>query len=366
VPVGGLCPHHRCCLLGTVRTAWIGRRSLPARLASGLALGGLCALALAASPVAADGGPHVVGVNSGTTTLAADSCAGCHRAHAAQGPELIAATDETTLCLMCHGASSAGATTDVVDGVLAGTESGLKGGGFSYALMDTDWTGGATSQPVTSAHLVDGVTSATLWGNGAIDSGAGPAITLTCTSCHNPHGTGTYRILRPIPVGSNASVGVSVTDEATPVYTVASAQNRYFGEIYAGGNAAQQDALDEWCATCHTRYDAVGPGAGHTDSGDSIYAYQHTTRYSGFIDCALCHDPVDFSAPSPLGVTGAIAHRPVCENCHVAHGTSASMGIYSGSVAWPDGSTTPSGDARSSLLRLDNRGVCSGCHDPTV
>jgi len=38
------------------------------------------------------------------------------------------------------------------------------------------------------------------------------------------------------------------------------------------------------------------------------------------------------------------------------------MGTNSGAVAWPDNSTTPSGNARSSLLRLDNRGVCVQCH----
>ena len=40
------------------------------------------------------------------------------------------------------------------------------------------------------------------------------------------------------------------------------------------------------------------------------------------------------------------------------------MGTYSGIVAWPDLATAPSGDGRSSLLRLDNRGVCIGCHNP--
>ncbi len=44
------------------------------------------------------------------------------------------------------------------------------------------------------------------------------------------------------------------------------------------------------------------------------------------------------------------------------HGTPASMGAYSGAVQWPDGTTTPNGNNRSSLLRVDNRGVCELCH----
>jgi predicted CXXCH cytochrome family protein len=323
------------------------------------------ALLAGAAAVLADNGPHVSTVNSGATGITADSCAGCHRAHTAQGPLLINAADDTALCLTCHGAAVAGATTGVENGLLAGSNSGLKGGGFVNATMDTDWSGAATSRPATSTHMITGTVAGTMWGSGAIGSGAGTSIDLSCTSCHNPHGSGTYRILRPIPIGSPATTGVVVPDETTPVYTVTSPLNRYFGQIYAGGDLNAQNDLDRWCSTCHTRYDAVGPGAGHTSSGDPIFDYRHTTRYSGFIDCQLCHDPNDFSAPDPFDVNGAIAHRPLCQNCHVAHGSSAVMGEYSGAVAWPDGATDPSGNARSSLLRLDNRGVCTGCHDPT-
>jgi hypothetical protein len=39
------------------------------------------------------------------------------------------------------------------------------------------------------------------------------------------------------------------------------------------------------------------------------------------------------------------------------------MGTFSGSTTWPDGATTPNGNARSSLLRVDNRGVCELCHN---
>jgi predicted CXXCH cytochrome family protein len=340
----------------------LGSRAL---FSAALAVAALIAAFGGAATALADNGPHVSTANNGFTGITADSCAGCHRAHTAQGPQLINATDETALCLTCHGASVAGATTSVETGLLAGTNNGLLGGGFTSATMDTDWSGAAVSLPATSTHMNMGQGDGTMWGSGAIGSGAGSSFDLTCTSCHNPHGSGTYRILRPIPIGAPATAGVFVPDQTTPVYTVSSPLNRYFGQVYAGGDLAAQNSLDQWCSTCHTRYDAVGPGAGHTSSGDPIFDYRHTTRYTGFINCQLCHDPNDFSAPDPLDVNGAIAHRPLCENCHVAHGSSAVMGQFSGAVAWPDGSTTPSGDARSSLLRLDNRGVCAGCHDPT-
>lgn len=332
------------------------------------------AVAAMAVPVLADGGPHVAEVNSGLTTLTADSCAGCHRAHTAAGAMLIAASDETQLCLTCHGPSGAGATTNVIDGVKVATTQGLKGGGFVNTLMDTAWNGTPTMRPATSAHAYDGMTDGTMWGNGAIGSGpgAGP-VQLTCATCHNPHGNNAYRILRPIPNDSNAMTGVDVEDEAVTRYTVNSPLNRYFGEQYGDGfyNWQWQYQLVEWCAQCHTRYDAyyqygvTGP-PGSTDSGDPIFKYRHMTRYDSTIDCALCHPGSNgINADDPFNVGYATAHEAVCENCHVAHGSSAVMGTYSGLVAWPDGATAPAGNARSSLLRLDNRGVCIGCHNPT-
>ena len=343
---------------------------------------GAVGLALAfAAPAAADGGPHVATVNSGSSSLTADRCAGCHRAHAALGPNLIAAATETALCLTCHGSTGAGATTNVVDGVEAGTSHGLRGGGFVNALMNTAWDGAAVSRPATSAHLYDGTTATTMWGSGAIGSGVGQTgVTLACVSCHNPHGNNSYRILRPIPTGAPATTGITVAEQTTKVYTVASAQNRYFGEQY--GNATYdwewQYELVEWCAQCHTRYDAYAENnaapPGSTSSGDPIFNYRHMTRFGPWYwpgssspgYCQLCHPP-DGTGPAddPFGVGYETAHEATCQNCHVAHGSSARMGTYSGSVAWPDQAMDPSGNARSSLLRLDNRGICIGCHNPT-
>ncbi|RMF40389.1 MAG: hypothetical protein D6755_13500, partial [Anaerolineae bacterium] len=281
--------------------------------------------------VRADNGPH------GGYTATTDACAGCHRAHTAAEARLLVDA-VPNLCLTCHGSAATGADTDVSDGVYlerdASTESpaegtpnrGLRAGGFTFALMDSDLDGAAASAPVTSGHRVDGA-SATAWGNGAIGSGPGQSIALSCTTCHDPHGSGAYRILRPIPTGSGALGSVTVPDQAARTYTVADAANNYMNEAYG----AQAAALTDWCTQCHTRY-LAGNGSGHTDSGDPIFTYRHNTQAVG------------------------------CVTCHVAHGTAASMSGYAANVDWPDGASTPSGNARSSLLRLDNRGVCASCH----
>ena len=184
-------------------------------------------LFLAAVPVFADGGPHVSSANSGVSTLAADGCAGCHRAHTAQGEMLLNAATEEELCLTCHGAASTGATTDVMTGIQyalaanglrSGTQLGaLRGGGFDQARMDAGnmtrlaYLRSATdvsqrpkvavgaAENITSTHIPmaanGNVLPGVAWGNGAAGSGAGPSATVSCASCHNPHGNGQYRIL---------------------------------------------------------------------------------------------------------------------------------------------------------------------------
>jgi predicted CXXCH cytochrome family protein len=337
---------------------------------------GLLLAALCAATALADGGPHVVSLNNGTNPMGG-TCGACHRAHTASGPNLINAASDTALCMTCHGPAGMGATTDVSDGVLNGTSQGLRGGGFSYALMDSSWTSTvanpAVSRPTTSAHQIDGVTDVTMWGNGALGTpNAGTTVTLECTSCHNPHGNGNYRILKPIPEQSGATGGINVADGQGLSYTVFKTNNRYFGDSYTGWPWTY--SMTQWCAQCHTRYDADNTsadglgGPGHTDSGDAIYKFRHMTRFENWLNCQVCHTGANGTgrAPDPLGVgSSGFSHEPVCLSCHVAHGTAATMNISAGSVPWPNGSLTPGGNSRSALLRLDNRGVCQGCHDPT-
>lgn len=275
--------------------------------------------------VSADNGPHGTGYTATT-----DACAGCHRTHTSTAPGLLMQST-IALCSTCH--SGTGANTNVMNGVLIGANA-LKGGGFTNARMDTNRDGASASAAATSNHAMDG-SSGTMWGSGAIGSGVGVAINLSCGNCHDPHGkanagAATYRILRPVPRSSGASTGVVVGDETTKVYTVSNTNNDYFGENYG----TRLPTLSNWCAQCHTRY-AAGSGSEETSSGDPMFMFRHR------------------STTADVG----------CLSCHVAHGTSATMASNSGSVPWPGGGTSPNGNARSALLRVDNRGTCQGCHN---
>jgi cytochrome c553 len=357
---------------------------------------------------------------------------------------LLKAADEEALCLTCHGSAGVGATTDVMSGVQykvalppgsagQGTDASvllgaLRNGGFDQARIDAgnaarrsyaagisvDFVtkvGVGAPEDVTSAHLAlpdNGLTMPGIaWGNGANGSGAGPAVDLSCASCHNPHGNGQYRILNAIPNPTATSgtftpvvaPGAVVTDSPadnpdaaesdTKNYTVIQtkgtvgdlstyllyaddvtdaaylpAAGDYFHRnvpwitptdtTVIGGGPVANDApnglqatfnaqITTWCSTCHTRYyadlnavTASCPGGQAWCSerpGDATYKYQHRT----------------------------IANR-ACTTCHVSHGSNAAMaGAFSGSVEYPNAVVS----ASSRLLKIDNRGTCQACHDPT-
>jgi predicted CXXCH cytochrome family protein len=162
-------------------------------------------LATWATPASANAGPH------GGYTLTTSACAGCHRAHTAESPNLVKADSIYGLCTSCHGGL---VSTDVVHGVLQGatntdgtTPRKLNGGGFEQQ-------NGAN---VTSRHKVEDVPiNGTPWtgtdtafgsqngdGTPTGDIGAGVQGVLECTSCHNPHGSTNYRILNDSSGASN-------------------------------------------------------------------------------------------------------------------------------------------------------------------
>lgn len=256
------------------------------------------------------------------------------------------------LCLTCHGPSAGGATTDVVGGVGYGTggtqnrdgstaPGALRGGGFDYALIGS---GAATKetyrcgptllarnqvipvldapQATTSKHGVIGV-GATAWDNSALNSRGGAAVTLECGSCHDPHGNGNYRVLRPTPMdsgGSTAAVGVAIPDASVKIYTTTN--------YWLSGDAAVPPVVN-------------GAKGGIAIPGGYV---GNITRW-----CTACHQRNHVE--TTINMTGT-----TCVTCHVAHGSNASMsGASSSPVKQPDGPAVPCVGARK-LRRLEYPG----------
>ncbi|UCH43726.1 MAG: hypothetical protein JSW16_04105 [Dehalococcoidales bacterium] len=289
-----------------------------------------------------DANPHVG--NFGATTYA---CAGCHRTHVeVSGAKLLKGSTQLGLCNSCH--DGTGANTNIISGIYLGNtegtqNAGLRGGGFTNASMDSDLDGTVSSMPVTSKHTA-GATNPRAWGSGALGSNdAGEVMSsLECGNCHNPHGNSQYRILRPQPTGlvadaPTSDVTILASLETTKNYTI-SYDTNYYRDMGAYPTGVLSK-MTEWCGQCHERYEA-GAGAGSNPRGDTVFLYSHMTE----------------------GLGGE------CLKCHVAHGTSATMGGNSASptITWP-ANTPPTWQGSESnysrLLHINNRGVCIQCHD---
>jgi predicted CXXCH cytochrome family protein len=271
-------------------------------------------------------GPH------GGYTQDTDACAGCHRAHTSNSDltwtnnnithNALLVTNATTMsgfCNACHGTAAPGASTNVVDGVFdAGPSAGTGvplGGALRWATDSTYLGalngGGFTNfngRAVTSSHGMDlGAATLPAWGFGASTasdvtfSGKG----LTCTDCHDPHGSSNYRLLKdqvngvsvghydvvagnqipdPFVVSAERGYPLNYVSPTVGVVTgwlknqlgvdqVANYYPDYTSPKYAYRNpaAGDQRSISGWCSACHTAY--IGTNNGGTNYRDSVYNY---------------------------------------------------------------------------------------------
>lgn len=283
----------------------------------------VAALALLLVPVAAFAN---FGIHGGYVADT-DACAGCHRAHTAtsmiswygggttpKGNALLVGppTDQLYIfCYVCHSEGAPGASTDVESGTFDASVPGqvtesqingsLNGGGFST------YHGG---NPVTSVHAYDG-SSWVAWGEGDGSDGLTTQIKMDCGSCHDPHGSSNYRILRdyvnghdvggylgnfasdpdpdPVPWVVSNEVGFPAAGSTDPLlgtpaptwgfrlhrqYT--SYIPNYTTARYARGINPVTDVFDNakgmsgWCTACHENYMAAVSVTPKTDGDGAV------------------------------------------------------------------------------------------------
>lgn len=351
-------------------------------------------------------------------------CQGCHTMHNSQDnaplndpagsggaqlpvgrgyPDLLLYANASDVCLSCHGgARSYNVFTD--DPLNPGLSNYYSAGNFVFLTEDNinDGHGGSTN-PILgqgSGHNIKSGIKGTDWDTiltqpPALD-GAPAQLTnnqLHCSSCHDPHGNSSFRLL--YREGQTVSVGTSsVTFDAT-----VEAEGISYGDVEADGNHnAYISGFSEWCSSCHTDFhNGFGTRLIHP-AGTFITNVVATAynKYLGTTDC-VNNDGYPSGEPggSPCGSgTGANAYLPdvpfeqagmtttytggatagssivACVTCHRAHATSArdagrwdfqvtflhEDGDESGS--WP----IPVSSAVGTYADANQRSLCNKCH----
>ena len=376
-----------------------------------------------------------------------DACAGCHRAHTSVSSITWAdagsnnhsallvssATRMDEFCYACHDSQGQSADTNVSDGLYYGTLYGtqgavLNGGGFeSFDNVPTTSThvkNGAAWGAYGGGYAGQGKTGATGIPSALNEVGESNKIAMDCATCHDPHGSANYRILKatvngnyvggyqpsgnpqyPTPDGFVSSVETGwpatgfqlhtaypnyVPNYTTPMYAK--------GYNMSAGTTNASKGMSGWCSGCHSTYigdstqqftNAAGVtyqslastyNAGDKAGGVGVgYELRHKhpinvalSTYNGPDKASMIVTDLVLPLANDLGEPHVAAGAPAksdsdwveCLTCHRAHGTVAQMtGFATNPTTVDDPLPTFVSATPSALLRMDNRGVCEACHN---
>ncbi|MFH1278159.1 MAG: hypothetical protein ABIK65_07250 [Candidatus Eisenbacteria bacterium] len=269
------------------------------------------------------------------------SCHGCHIMHDSEDgypgpggyPMLLIADTPTEVCLTCH----AGGYGNVLGDNLLMPPDEKGAGNFVFLLEDNlnDGPNGAT-QPIpgqAAGHSVIapsyGLQQDTDWTYAP--GGTFPSSQLGCTSCHDPHGADTFRLLRgvgplqggifdfvnPAPDGIGIDIGPTGGAEAS------------------NNHSAYRSGFTAWCANCHGDYHAPPGDFGFKHDPDRSFGGASSRRYNeyngdddpGGGDVASAYLPLvpfeDTNMTTDNFFGPSMVSRVMCLSCHRAHASSA-------------------------------------------
>ena len=286
-------------------------------------------------------GPH------GGYVLDTDACAGCHRAHTGtneltwtdgfgntSSALLVSnATSMSEFCYACHGNAAPGASTNVVAGVFDAGPSSYAGptlpsdsgtavvrwatNSTAYAPLNGGGFANYNGNPISSSHGMDVGTGTPAWGYGSAvaDSPTFSGNGLTCTDCHDPHGSSNYRLLKDKVAGQTVGGYTTVAGVDIPNPYVISAEQGYpdlqsvpgVGVVtgwlkhqlgadqiaayvpnytaeelaYRANAGVQQRSISGWCSACHQVYIGATSAYANINGGAATNFKASPYNYSG-------------------------------------------------------------------------------------
>lgn len=279
-------------------------------------------------------------------------CGECHSAHYGKGQRLVTQATINLLCINCH--DGTGSKYDVLRGVFkAPVSETVYSWAYSFAGPYGDIEGRSVSETesLTSRHdLTMPIYFAT--GNNVTNAETADAH-LSCSSCHDPHGTANFRNLK-------TKMRTSV-DPSTPLIDM---------EAYAVTKATQEEVhyvkgAVNFCGSCHS--DFIQPaGSGHkavrntAQPGFSL-SLSSTDMYMHPVDIDGNYETkTGVTVPKPDNFPGDDIKVPyengkiICQTCHFTHGTQR-QGTH----------TRRDGYQSTVLKRFDQTVGCEACHNKT-
>jgi len=284
-------------------------------------------------------------------------CAGCHLTHSASGEKLKVATTIVNLCITCHDGTQSKYNSLTGEVRLSGGIYPAPAGPFgNLKELDYDsavqvvagYTYDGSQEPSnlpTSIHNLGEIVATAPGSNTAYVS------TMNCTTCHNPHGSTNYRILRDDLFTAGRSTPIIVE-----AYAVTGATSENIN--YVKGNV-------DFCSGCHSDFHqpsgSGGVGADKTQQEGFNLSAASAGKRMHSVDMRLTaydfNENLRYGVPltmlSPLP-TESWAGTPTvaCMTCHYAHGTKEAL--------------TPNpvrnGGQSTALKRMDKMKLCRNCH----
>lgn len=298
-------------------------------------------------------------------------CGDCHTLHYSEAggvpakveaggpfPRLLVRATTNKLCLFCHDGSDPKAP-DVLEPVTM-----YAGSGDEHSGAGSFSNSGGTANP--NGHDL-GVNST------SVPYSSLSNVTLTCASCHDPHGTPNYRNVLTAPAGGPGTVvemGKDVFREVTPGDPPSAAAS---AAAYKESNEGYKAKTSAWCAECHDKLkssvnlpgnrrhhltDVPLDGAGYPSGITVDPLHWASGEGSGF--GTATGDAVEgvprlrFQAAGAMDFTSSKAvagsNQVMCGSCHLAHG-----GKYRKGLVWPYKESGKPADSNSGCQQCHNR-----------
>jgi len=310
-------------------------------------------------------------------------CNGCHTMHNSEDgafvdPEnpfgnayLLRDATPSDICLECHATRLGAVFGD--DPLAPPTERG--GGNFVFLLEDNlnDAHAGA-SNPISgdaAGHNIISAAKGTFQDATLMTSPGGtfPSSVLACSSCHDPHGNGNFRLLYSAGV---TKAGVTFLYDAPTAVGLS-----LFGAGESNSNhTAYQGGVSGFCGNCHGDFHNEADGRLIHPSGSAIGGAiaEAYNLYNGSEDANGGTQATAYLAAVPFQDPGAAtnstagpsaASQVMCLTCHRAHASSAAdAGRWDFNVTFlhEDGEESGSYQIPDPYGSLNQRSLCNKCH----